>query len=219
MKYNIISTNYLLSRDRYCYWPSMSTASDDSTETDSAIKQRHRDAAADAIPDNLSHYIGGEFVAGNSHKTIETRDPTTAAGSVKCPQPPMPSTTQSGYGGLSTPRRHGESCDARSVNAVGSRTRKPRHARSTGSGKTITEAMGDMGLVIDHLTYYAAAARNVNGETRQTNDLVDREKQVFTAKEPYGVVGAIAVELPAAHRHLEVRSRSRRRQHGGSQTL
>ncbi len=36
------------------------------------------------------------------------------------------------------------------------------------TGKTITEAMGDMGLVIDHLTYYAAAARNVNGETRRT---------------------------------------------------
>jgi aldehyde dehydrogenase (NAD+) len=51
--------------------------------------------------------------------------------------------------------------------------------------------MGDMGLVVDHLTYYAAAARSVNGETRQTNDLFDREKQVFTIKEPYGVVGAI----------------------------
>jgi aldehyde dehydrogenase (NAD+) len=51
--------------------------------------------------------------------------------------------------------------------------------------------MGDMGLVVDHLTYYAAAARNVNGETRQVNDLFDRDKQVLTVKEPYGVVGAI----------------------------
>jgi len=59
------------------------------------------------------------------------------------------------------------------------------------TGKTITEAMGDMGLVIDHLTYYAAAARTVTGETRETNDLFDREKQVLTVKEPYGVVGAI----------------------------
>ncbi|AAV48295.1 aldehyde dehydrogenase [Haloarcula marismortui ATCC 43049] len=199
MKYNIISTNYLLSRDKYCYWPSMSTASDDSTETDSAIKQRHRDAAADAIPDNLSHYIGGEFVAGNSHKTIETRDPTTDAVLGEVPAgnaadiDDAVKAAQQAFDGGWKDASPGER--QRVLSEMAHAVEENRKTLATlevlDTGKTITEAMGDMGLVIDHLTYYAAAARNVNGETRQTNDLFDREKQVFTVKEPYGVVGAI----------------------------
>ncbi|WP_340100008.1 aldehyde dehydrogenase family protein [Salinibaculum salinum] len=177
----------------------MSTASDSSAETESEIKQRHREAASDALPENLSHYIGGEFVPGDSDETIETRDPTTGEALGEVPAgnaadidravEAAQSAFDEGWGTASPGERQ------RVLSEIAAAVEENQEALATlevlDTGKTITEAMGDMGLVVDHLTYYAAAARSVNGETRQTNDLFDREKQVFTIKEPYGVVGAI----------------------------
>ncbi|WP_434531619.1 aldehyde dehydrogenase family protein (plasmid) [Haloarcula sp. NS06] len=177
----------------------MSTASDDSTEADSKIKQRHREAASDAVPDNLNHYIGGEFVSGDSDDRIETRDPTTGEvlGEVPAGNPNDIDTAveaaqkafDEGWKDASPGERQRVLSDM--ARAVEENQEMLATLEVLDTGKTITEAMGDMGLVIDHLTYYAAAARNVNGETRQTNDLFNREKQVLTVKEPYGVVGAI----------------------------
>jgi aldehyde dehydrogenase (NAD+) len=177
----------------------MSTASDSSAETDSEIKQRHRDAAADAVPSELTHYIGGEFVSGDSHETIETRDPTTGevigevpAGNAADIDAAVEAAQEAFEGGWkdSSPGER-----QRVLSEMAAAVEEHQETLATlevlDTGKTITEAMGDIGLIVDHLTYYAAAARNVNGETRQTNDLFDREKQVFTLKEPYGVVGAI----------------------------
>ena len=177
----------------------MSTTSDNSAETNSEIKQRHREAATDVLPDTLSHYIGGEFVAGDSHETIETRDPTTGevlgevpAGDAADIDAAVEAAQQAFEGGWkdSSPGER-----QRVLSEMAAAVEENQETLATlevlDTGKTIAEAMGDMGLVIDHLTYYAAAARNVTGETRQTNDLFDREKQVFTLKEPYGVVGAI----------------------------
>jgi aldehyde dehydrogenase (NAD+) len=177
----------------------MSTASNNSAETGSAIKQRHRDAAADAVPDTLAHYIGGEFVAGDSSETIETRNPTTGevigevpagnAADIDAAVEAAHEAFEGGWKDASPGKRQ------RVLSEMAAAVEENQETLATlevlDTGKTITEAMGDMGLIVDHLTYYAAAARNVNGETRQTNDLFDREKQVFTIKEPYGVVGAI----------------------------
>ncbi|GGK84990.1 aldehyde dehydrogenase family protein [Haloarcula sebkhae] len=177
----------------------MSTASDDSAETNSEIKQRHREAASDAVPDDLDHYIGGEFISGDSHDRIETRDPTTGEvlGEVPAGNPTDIDTAveaaqkafDEGWKDASPGERQRVLSDM--ARAVEENQEMLATLEVLDTGKTITEAMGDMGLVIDHLTYYAAAARNVNGETRQTNDLFNREKQVLTVKEPYGVVGAI----------------------------
>ncbi|MDQ2074500.1 aldehyde dehydrogenase family protein [Haloarcula sp. H-GB4] len=177
----------------------MSTASDDSTETNSKIKQRHREAASDAVPDTLNHYIGGEFVSGDSDDRIETKDPTTGEvlGEVPAGNPnDIDSAVEAaqeafdeGWKDASPGERQRVLSDM--ARAVEENQEMLATLEVLDTGKTITEAMGDMGLVIDHLTYYAAAARNVNGETRQTNDLFNREKQVLTVKEPYGVVGAI----------------------------
>ncbi|MFC7060106.1 aldehyde dehydrogenase family protein [Halovenus salina] len=177
----------------------MSTADDNSTETEDEIKQRHRDAAADAVPDNLAHYIGGEFVDGESNETIETRNPTTGevvgevpagdAVDIDAAVEAAHEAFEGGWKDASPGERQ------RVLSEMAAAVEENQETLATlevlDTGKTITEAMGDMGLIVDHLTYYAAAARNVNGETRQTNDLFDREKQVFTLKEPYGVVGAI----------------------------
>ncbi|AZQ15998.1 aldehyde dehydrogenase [Halorubrum sp. PV6] len=177
----------------------MSMTSDNSEETANAIKQRHRDAAADAVPDSLRHYIDGEFVDGDGHEVIETRDPTTGevlgevpAGNAADIDAAVDAAQRAFEGGWNdaSPGEH-----QRVLSEMATAVEENQETLATlevlDTGKTITEAMGDMRLIVDHLTYYAAAARNVNGETRQTNDLFDREKQVFTVKEPYGVVGAI----------------------------
>jgi len=177
----------------------MSTTSDNSGDDAGAIQERHRNAAADVVPDHLGHYIGGEFVAGDSGGTIETRDPTTGEVTAEVPAgnaadidravEAARTAFEEGWRDASPGERQ------RVLSEMAAAVEENQEALATlevlDTGKTITEAMGDMGLVIDHLTYYAAAARNVNGETRQTNDLFEREKQVFTLKEPYGVVGAI----------------------------
>ena len=177
----------------------MSTTSDNSGGTEREIKERHREAAAGAVPDNLGHYIGGEFVAGDGAGTIATRDPTTGEAIAEVPAgnetdvdravEAAQTAFEDGWQTASPGERQ------RVLSEMAAAVEENQETLATlevlDTGKTITEAMGDMGLVIDHLTYYAAAARSVNGETRQTNDLFDREKQVFTIKEPFGVVGAI----------------------------
>ncbi|MFC7132421.1 MULTISPECIES: aldehyde dehydrogenase family protein [Salinibaculum] len=176
----------------------MSASSDSSAQTESEIKERHRGAAAEAVPDHLGHYIGGEFVPGDSTETIETRDPTTGEALAEVPAGNATDVDRAveaaqrafeDWGSASPGERQ------RVLSELAATVEEHQETLATlevlDTGKTITEAMGDMGLVIDHLTYYAAAARNVNGETRQVNDLFEREKQVLTVKEPYGVVGAI----------------------------
>lgn len=177
----------------------MSTASDDTPGTASEIKQRHRDAAANVVPDDLNHYIGGGFVSGNSHETIETRDPTTGEVLGEVPAgnaADIDDAVEAARRAFNETWKDASPGERQRVlSEMAATVEEHQETLATlevlDTGKTITEAMGDMGLVTDHLTYYAAAARNVNGETRQTNDLFDREKQVFTLKEPYGVVGAI----------------------------
>jgi aldehyde dehydrogenase (NAD+) len=177
----------------------MSTTSDSSDDEGTAIRERHRAAAADALPEHLQLYVDGEFVDGDSEETIETRNPTT--GEVLAEVPAGNATdidravdaAQAAFESEWRSASPGER--QRVLSELARLVEENQETLATlevlDTGKTITEAMGDMGLVIDHLTYYAAAARTVTGETRETNDLFDREKQVLTVKEPYGVVGAI----------------------------
>ncbi|WP_121822309.1 aldehyde dehydrogenase family protein [Halostella salina] len=177
----------------------MGTTSDTPAETADAIAERHREAAADVVPDTLGHYIDGAFVPGDADERIETRDPTTGevlaavpagnAADIDRAVAAARDAFDDGWGTASPGERQRVLSEMAAV--VEDHQEELATLEVLDTGKTITEAMGDMGLVVDHLTYYAAAARSVEGDTRQTNDLFEREKQVFTVKEPYGVVGAI----------------------------
>ncbi|WP_436348840.1 aldehyde dehydrogenase family protein [Natronorubrum sp. FCH18a] len=177
----------------------MGTTNSNSTDDRTSIKERHQNAAADTLPSERQLYIGGEFVDSGSGETFAARDPTTGDALAEIPAGNATDIDRAvdaawtAYENTWKDASPGER--QRVLSEMAAVVEENQETLATlevlDTGKTLTEAMGDMGLVIDHLTYYAAAARNVNGETRQTNDLFDREKQVFTLKEPYGVVGAI----------------------------
>jgi aldehyde dehydrogenase (NAD+) len=177
----------------------MSSTSGSPTDEQSAISERHQSAADGALPDNTQLYIGGEFIDGSSGETFETRDPTTGGVLAEVPAgnaTDVDRAVDAAWDAYETEWRDASPGQRQRVlselaGAVEENQETLATLEVLDTGKTITEAMGDMGLVVDHLTYYAAAARNVTGETRPTNDLFDREKQVLTLKEPYGVVGAI----------------------------
>lgn len=176
----------------------MSSTSDSSTQSRSAINERHREAAADALPEQLGHYIDGEFVDGVNREWFETRDPTTGEVLAELPAGDADDIDRAVEAASEAFEEWGQSSPGERQRVLTELARLVEENQKLlatlevlDTGKTITEAMGDMNLVADHLTYFAASARNVTGETRQTNDLFDREKQVLTVKEPYGVVGAI----------------------------
>ncbi|WP_408960557.1 aldehyde dehydrogenase family protein [Natrinema sp. 74] len=177
----------------------MSIDTDPQADESSSIVQRHRSASEEVLPSNLTHYIGGEWVESNSSETIETRDPATGEVLAEVPAGNATDidravdaaqsafeTEWSGYSPGERQRVLSEIADAVEANRETLAT-----LEVLDTGKTITEAMGDIGVVLDHLRYNAAAARMVTGETVPTDDMFDREKQVLTIREPYGVVGGI----------------------------
>lgn len=177
----------------------MSSKGGSPTDERSVITERHRSAADECLPDRRQHYIGGEFVDGSSGDTFETRDPTTGEVLAEVPAGNAEDIDQAVSAAWSAYEEEWRDASPgtrqRVLDDLARIVEENQETLATlevlDTGKTITEAMGDMGLILDHLTYYAAAARHVNGETRPTNDLFGREKQVFTIKEPYGVVGSI----------------------------
>ncbi|EMA37275.1 aldehyde dehydrogenase [Halococcus hamelinensis 100A6] len=147
----------------------------------------------------MTHYIGGKWVASDSEETIETYDPTSGAVLAEVPagnEADIDRAVEAAQTAFETEWSNYSSGDRQQVLSALSRiVQDNKETLATlevlDTGKTITEAMGDMELVVDHLTYNAAAARMVTGETIPTDDLFDREKQVFTVREPYGVTGGI----------------------------
>lgn len=177
----------------------MSSKGDSPTDERSVIKERHQSAAEENLPANKQLYIGGKFVDGDSGKTFATRDPTTGEVIAEVPAgnaQDIDRAVDAAWTAYENEWRDASPGQRQRVlSQIAGVVEENQQTLATlevlDTGKTITEAMGDIGLALDHLTYYAAAARNVNGETRPTNDLFDREKQILTVKEPYGVVGGI----------------------------
>lgn len=176
----------------------MSSSSNNQTQTQSTINARHSEAAADVLPDQLGHFINGEFVDGANGELFETRDPTTGEALAELPAGDADDINRAVEAASEASEEWGQSSPGtrqRVLTELARTVEENQELLATlevlDTGKTITEAVGDMSLITDHLSYFAASARNVTGETRQTDDLFDREKQVLTVKEPYGVVGAI----------------------------
>ena len=81
-------------------------------------------------------------------------------------------------------------------------------------GMPISDARGQLGMIIDVIRYYAGAVDKFFGHTVP----VERDGVALTFREPIGVVGPDhALELPAEHRQLEDRPGARRGQHGRAQ--
>ena len=77
------------------------------------------------------------------------------------------------------------------------------------AGKPISDARGEMGMVVETFRYYAGAPERLHGKTIPVAGGVD-----MTFREPLGVVGPDhALELPADDRLLEGRAGAGRRQH------
>lgn len=163
------------------------------------IKERHQNAAQDVLPEETRLYINGEFVDGDSSETFTTRDPTTGEVLAEIPAGNVVDVDRavtSAHEAYEREWRDATPSERQRILSemaavVEDHQKTLARLEVLDTGKTITEAMGDMALIVDHLTYYAAAARNVTGETRPVDDLFDRDKQILTVKEPYGVVGAI----------------------------
>jgi aldehyde dehydrogenase (NAD+) len=177
----------------------MSTIDDTPSDERRQIYERHEQTAADVLPDRQQLYIGGEWVESDSDDVIETRDPTTNQVLAEVPAGNATDVDRAVEAANDAFENTWSDVSAGDRQRVLSQIaeRVEEHSEELAmlevldTGKTITEALGDMELVVDHLTYNAAAARMVAGETRPTDDLFDRDKQVLTIKEPYGVVGAI----------------------------
>ena len=71
-------------------------------------------------------------------------------------------------------------------------------------GMPISDARGQLGMIVDVIRYYAGAVDKFFGHTVP----VERDGIALTFREPIGVVGPDhALELPAQHRELEDRAR------------
>ena len=67
-------------------------------------------------------------------------------------------------------------------------------------GMPISDARGQLSMIVDVIRYYAGAVDKFFGHTIP----VERDGVAMTFREPIGVVGADhALELPAQHRQLE----------------
>ncbi|GAA0297034.1 aldehyde dehydrogenase family protein [Halarchaeum salinum] len=174
----------------------MSTREDQSPkERKTAIQRRHEETADEVLPEHRSLYIDGEWVPSASGETFETRDPTTgdvlaevAAGNATDIDRAVEAARrgyEETYQDYSTAQRQAM------LDTIADRveTNKEAFARleSLDNGKPITEARGDIGLVIDHFRYFAGIARAHEGESVET----DASRTVQTFQEPYGVIGQI----------------------------
>lgn len=167
----------------------------DTAERKSAIKKRHAQAANEVLPGKRNLYIGGEWVQSSSGETFETTDPTTGetlaevqAGNAD----DIDRAVQAAWEAYED-RYSSMSTDERQVmmegiaDAVEERREEFARLESLDNGKPITEARGDIGLVIDHFRYFGGLSRSKEGRTVQTDD----SRHIQTLREPYGVVGQI----------------------------
>ena len=101
----------------------------------------------------------------------------------------------------------------RLANAIEVRVDDLATLEARNAGKPISDARGEMGMVVETFRYYAGGPERLTGKTIPVAGGVD-----MTFREPLGVVGLITpVELPAHDRVLEGGPRPRRRQHGRPQ--
>ena len=166
------------------------------TETDSArIKDLHAALADSLLPSGpLKHFVGGEWITGSGDNTFESINPTTGEPLVqvyegtkedvdRAVDAAWEAYEQRWAGATPAERQQLLQTLADRLNA---RAEDFARIEVLDNGKPITEAREDIELAVDHLRYFAGAARNIEGKTVPNGEL-----HVQTRREPYGVVGQI----------------------------
>lgn len=166
------------------------------SESRDEILERHQDARDEALSESeFGHYIGGEWVEGESGETFETRDPTTQevvgeaqAGNATDVDRAVEAAWEayrSDWSEADGARRQtllNELADCLEANL------DPLSKLVTlENGKPINEAKFGVLGAADHLRYFGGLARDITGKTLQT----DGSSHVEIVREPYGVVGQI----------------------------
>ncbi|MCX2819963.1 aldehyde dehydrogenase family protein [Haladaptatus sp. F3-133] len=174
---------------------SVDDTSQSPSERKSTIKQRHEQAANEVLPDHRSLYIGGNWAESASGETFETVDPTTGetlasveAGNAE----DIDRAVDAAWTAYEETYSDFSTADIQAMlesmaDAVEDKKEEFARLESLDNGKPITEARIDIGLVVDHLRYFAGIARAHEGQTINTDD----SRHVQTIQEPYGVVGQI----------------------------
>jgi aldehyde dehydrogenase (NAD+) len=173
----------------------MSTDADSPADRKEEIRERHREAAEEVVPDDLGLFVGGEFVDAESGETFATHDPTTGAVLAEVPAGAAADVDRAVAAALEAYEEEWSGYDAgrrQSVlHEVADRIEAERDAfarlETLDNGKPLREAKGDVHAVIDHFRYFAGAARTDEGTALPADDT----RAVQTIREPYGVVGAI----------------------------
>ncbi|WP_254547087.1 aldehyde dehydrogenase family protein [Halomarina pelagica] len=159
------------------------------------IAERHERAASELIRETeLQLYIDGVWVDSIGDARFDVRDPTTGirlamaqAGNAA----DIERAVTAAWRGYETWKTKSPAERQTILTEISDRVeaRAEEFARldSLDNGKPITEARGDIELVVDHFRYFAGAARTLEGKTVP----VGRDQHVETIREPYGVVGQI----------------------------
>lgn len=174
----------------------MSTEPAVTDESRDDIRDRHREARKELVPDGPArHYIGGEFVESASGETFETRDPTTGEALAEVQAGNEEDIERAVEAAREAYETEWADTDAterqRLLTEIADRIEDRRgdlaRIETLDNGKPIREARADVALVADQFRYFAGAARTHEGETIPTGD----GKNIQTIREPYGVVGAV----------------------------
>lgn len=174
----------------------MSTDSQTTEESRDTIRERHREAREELIPDEPGTlYIGGEFTESASGETFETRDPTTGEALAEVQAGNEEDIDRAVVAAWDAYESEWADTDAakrqRLLNEIADRIESRRSdlakIESLDNGKPIREARADIALVADQFRYFAGVARAHEGETVPSNG----RKNIQTIREPYGVVGAV----------------------------
>ncbi|MBV0902916.1 aldehyde dehydrogenase family protein [Haloarcula salina] len=174
----------------------MSTDPQQTTESKTAIEQRHEKAAKELVPTEPGQlYIGGKWVDSSGGETLTTRDPTTGdilaevqAGTAA----DIDRAVEAAWDAYDEDWSTYSAADRQAVlteiaGRVEARSEDFARIETLDNGKPVTEARIDIDLVIDHFRYFAGACRVEEGRTIPSG----ADQHIETLREPYGVVGQI----------------------------
>ncbi|MFA1611663.1 aldehyde dehydrogenase family protein [Halobellus rubicundus] len=172
----------------------MSSASDDVSQSKETILSRHREAAAEVVPDHTQMYIGGEWQAAASGETFDTLDPTTGevlASVARGGAEDVDRAVEAAWEAFDEEWADTTESERQAVlleiaDRVEEHAEELAKLETLDNGKTLMEARIDMGSTAEQFRYFAGAIEIDRGQTESGDGY---HGQVI--KEPYGVVGQI----------------------------
>jgi aldehyde dehydrogenase (NAD+) len=158
------------------------------------VRERHREAAAEVVPEHTGLYIGGEFVAADAGETFDTVDPTTGevlaeigrgrAADIDRAVAAAWDAFDATWADYSAGRRQRVLTEI--ADTIEAHVDELARLETLDNGKPVSEATIDIRGAAEQFRYFAGLVRENPGETMAEGS---RYGQVI--KEPYGVVGQI----------------------------